>query len=259
MKKQLLLSAALFVATCTAFAQYTINGTIGATETIAVPNLTGITTTSTGATNWTTGNPSFYQLRDINNATTLNGFLEYQLQTSSGSVEATIKFDYKIAKGNSGKLNITVDGTTETEILTSIDNVDSFSDFLEYTFSQTVTISTAPITIKFELEDIIKDQAPSRTAVRAYSIDVTPTATLSTNNIDVQATKITAYPNPVTNSFQINSNKNIESVKLYNITGRLLKTFNEETSYDINDLATGVYIANVKTQSGSKALRIVKK
>ncbi|WP_055444448.1 T9SS type A sorting domain-containing protein [Lacinutrix himadriensis] len=259
MKKTLLLTAALFVATCTAFAQYTINGTIGATETIAVPDLTGITTTSTGSTNWTTGNPSFYQLRDLDNATTLNGFMEYQLQTSSGSVEATIKFDYKIAKGNSGKLNITIDGVTETVTLTAIEASNAFSAFLEYTFSQTVTISTTPITVKFEFENIIQDQAPDRTAVRAYTVYVTPTATLSTNNIDVQATNITAYPNPVTNSFQINSNKNIESVKLYNITGRLLKTFNEEASYDISDLATGVYVANVKTASGSKAIRIVKK
>lgn len=79
---------------------------------------------------------------------------------------------------------------------------------------------------------------------------------LSVNEFELD--KFSVYPNPVSNAFKIEANSSIESVELYNITGRLIKTFTTETSYDISDLATGVYIANIKIQSGSKALRIVK-
>ncbi|WP_366523626.1 T9SS type A sorting domain-containing protein [uncultured Kordia sp.] len=71
--------------------------------------------------------------------------------------------------------------------------------------------------------------------------------------------KIIAYPNPVTNSFQISSNNSIENVKLYNITGRLLKTFNERVHYNISDLVAGIYFVNIKTDLGSKVFRLIKK
>ncbi|MDN3663921.1 T9SS type A sorting domain-containing protein [Algibacter miyuki] len=82
---------------------------------------------------------------------------------------------------------------------------------------------------------------------------------LSTNDIDAQAAAISVYPNPVTNSFQLDYNKNIENVELYNVTGRLLKTFSARANYDISDLTMGIYLVNINTTSGSKTLKIVKK
>lgn len=70
---------------------------------------------------------------------------------------------------------------------------------------------------------------------------------------------INLYPNPVTNSFQIDANKNIKNVKLYTINGRLLKTFKAKTNYNINDLATGIYIVKINTELESEILRLVKK
>ena len=70
---------------------------------------------------------------------------------------------------------------------------------------------------------------------------------------------INLYPNPVTNSFQIDSKKNIETVKLYNNTGNLSKTFNGKSSYNISDLSAGVYIVNIKTQTSSNTLKVIKK
>lgn len=91
------------------------------------------------------------------------------------------------------------------------------------------------------------------------AIQTPEASTLSTNDITTNINSINLYPNPVTNSFQLDSNKPIESVKLYNITGRLLKTFRAEANYDISDLATGIYLVNIKTQSTSETLRLVKK
>lgn len=69
---------------------------------------------------------------------------------------------------------------------------------------------------------------------------------------------INLYPNPVTNSFQIDSKNNIETVKLYDITGNLSKAFTSKSNYDISDLSAGVYIVNIKTQIGSNTLKVVK-
>jgi hypothetical protein len=100
--------------------------------------------------------------------------------------------------------------------------------------------------------------------IKVYVDSITATATfsdapLSTDNFDAQTEAINAYPNPVTNSFQINSSENVENVKLFNINGRLVKTFTANANYDVSDLATGVYITTIKTQLGTKTLRLVKK
>ncbi|MDO6801397.1 T9SS type A sorting domain-containing protein [Wenyingzhuangia sp. 1_MG-2023] len=82
--------------------------------------------------------------------------------------------------------------------------------------------------------------------------------TLPTDNIEFVNASMVAYPNPVTSSFQIDSSIAIENVKLYNITGRLLKTFNGNGNYDVSDLATGIYFAKIKTPFGFKTLKVIK-
>ena len=107
-----------------------------------------------------------------------------------------------------------------------------------------------------DVNNVITDLA-SDVSFRYYNVTFTNVA-LSVDDFETQDTSVKVYPNPTKNSFRIDSNKTIESVELYNITGQLLKTFSEEANYDISDLATGIYIANIKTQLGSKTLRIVK-
>jgi hypothetical protein len=95
-------------------------------------------------------------------------------------------------------------------------------------------------------------------AFRLISMDIKKSLTVLSVDDNNIVNNIGLYPNPVANSFQIDSSIDIENVKLYNITGKLLKTFNKAANYDISDLGTGIYIANIKTLSGSKALRVVK-
>jgi len=136
-------------------------------------------------------------------------------------------------------LDLTDPANQETSVAT-----DDIYNEVYLIFNQGVNIDTAGNPAVFYIDAL---QVPEASA-------------LSTNDFELNSASISVYPNPVTNSFQIDSNiNNIESVKLYNITGRLLKTFSEEVNYDISDLATGIYIANIKTQLGSKTLKIVKK
>jgi len=148
-----------------------------------------------------------------------------------------------------GQKNVTVDVTV-------------FDQWQEYTFDFTGTNLTAA---SYSTVNILFDQPDTDllSTGNEYFLDAfqgPSGASLTTNDFELNNASIVAYPNPVTNSFQLAASNvnNIESVTLYSITGKLLKTFSEEANYDISDLATGVYIVNIKTQSGSKALRIVK-
>lgn len=66
------------------------------------------------------------------------------------------------------------------------------------------------------------------------------------------------YPNPVSDSFLLNL-KNVKAVKIYNAEGRLIKTFEPQTKYDVSRLVTGVYMIIVETQNGIENIKFIKK
>lgn len=76
-------------------------------------------------------------------------------------------------------------------------------------------------------------------------------------NIDVRF-----YPNPTTDYFNITSEAMIQSVELYDISGRLVRTslVNDfETRQNVGNLTNGVHILKIKTQEGEVIGKIVKK
>ncbi|GAA4954526.1 hypothetical protein GCM10023314_30220 [Algibacter agarivorans] len=81
-----------------------------------------------------------------------------------------------------------------------------------------------------------------------------------------QNLQFSAYPNPLRgNSLNLRMNVQNENVnvKLYSITGKLIKqvnykSFNKSESIDVSALFRGVYLLNVNTESGSLTKKIVK-
>jgi hypothetical protein len=71
---------------------------------------------------------------------------------------------------------------------------------------------------------------------------------------------LTLYPNPVTDSFTINSTNNteIESVTLIDISGKTLKQFTISESYNISDLAAGIYFVQIKSKNATSTKKIIK-
>lgn len=70
------------------------------------------------------------------------------------------------------------------------------------------------------------------------------------------------YPNPTTDYFNITSKGIIQSIELYDTSGRLIRTslVNDfETQQDVTNLNNGVYILKIKTQEGEVTGKIVKK
>jgi hypothetical protein len=140
-------------------------------------------------------------------------------------------------------------------------DVTVFDQWEEYTFD--FTVATLTEGVSYSTVNLLFDQpdADLLATGNVYYLDAfqgPSAATLPVDKFELSNASIVAYPNPVINSFQIDSSLDIENVKLYNINGRLVKTFKANTNYDISNLAKGIYIVDIKTQKGLKTLRILK-
>ncbi|GAA4116359.1 hypothetical protein GCM10022393_16970 [Aquimarina addita] len=74
-----------------------------------------------------------------------------------------------------------------------------------------------------------------------------------------KVSNIKIYPNPVSDSFQIN-NDNIKSVEVHTISGKLVKSFEESANfYSLYDLDTGVYLVKIRnTENTLTTAKLVK-
>ncbi len=76
---------------------------------------------------------------------------------------------------------------------------------------------------------------------------------LSVNDV-VSSSKFKIYPNPVTNTFNIN--QSVEDLTIYDITGKLIKTFKgsftKNDAFDISDLKNSIYLVTIKNSEGQQ-------
>jgi hypothetical protein len=90
--------------------------------------------------------------------------------------------------------------------------------------------------------------------------EVTVDNTLSVDDIDLNV-EIKLYPNPASDIiyFEI-SNANIQSISIYDINGRLIKT-SDNISINVSELSSGIYFAKVEGERMKtfKVLRFIKK
>jgi len=73
-------------------------------------------------------------------------------------------------------------------------------------------------------------------------------------------TNVSIYPNPATNNLTIETTEKSE-IEISNIAGQILKTFNtteKQTTIDVSNLPSGVYIIKAKTEKGVAVRKFVK-
>ena len=74
----------------------------------------------------------------------------------------------------------------------------------------------------------------------------------SVESVEQKVQNITIYPNPASEQFSINTNEEIQSVSVYDLTGRLVLTQNNpNNTINIEDMVQGLYKVVVVTASGS--------
>lgn len=66
---------------------------------------------------------------------------------------------------------------------------------------------------------------------------------------DVKKANIKLYPNPVKDILKINlsNNENINEINIYNVAGQKLKTVSKQSEINVESLAKGVYMLDIKT------------
>lgn len=83
------------------------------------------------------------------------------------------------------------------------------------------------------------------------------TVLLSSTNFQLNES-FSIHPNPVTNQFYINSDFEIDSVEVINLQGQVVKRFENQDSYNINDLSAGIYMVMIQNQEGKGVKKIIK-
>ena len=73
-------------------------------------------------------------------------------------------------------------------------------------------------------------------------------------------TQLEIYPNPVANTFQINSQEKINHVSIYDVQGKLIKHFNRHNAsvYNIEALQKGLYLIKIKTENREVTKKLIK-
>lgn len=80
------------------------------------------------------------------------------------------------------------------------------------------------------------------------------------NVSDVDAYKVSLYPNPTNGMVYINSEKPISKVEIFSLNGQLLHQSKQSVSVDLTDFPTGVYVIRVTTLDGkSKTSKMIRK
>lgn len=93
-----------------------------------------------------------------------------------------------------------------------------------------------------------------------YTLIVSEAGALGIDAVELSKNAFVIYPNPVKDYLNIKSEKNISSIKIYDLSGSMLKSFNHTNSININDLKSGVYLVQVQDESGvTNTQKITKK
>jgi hypothetical protein len=89
---------------------------------------------------------------------------------------------------------------------------------------------------------------------------VTVTVTLGNNSFD--STNLKVYPNPVVDVFTVKYNKEIESIKVFDLSGRLVIQESPkqlEAQVDMTELAAAMYIVKVNAGGKQAEIKVMKK
>ena len=88
----------------------------------------------------------------------------------------------------------------------------------------------------------------------AYGVYYTIDCTLSISDFEMADFKI--YPNPAKDFFQIESTVDMESIAVYDIQGKKIKSYlTNQQSYSVTDLSPGLYFLKFNLKSGGQFMK----
>lgn len=168
--------------------------------------------------------------------------------------------------------NGTLDDAGEVyEVTQTIQNSNG-TDAIQAVHSITVPANALPGNTRMRVKKLYGtiDDDPSLTApciggaygqAEDYTVNVLASS-LATHEVTKKNASFRVYPNPVTQILNIDSQEKIQSVSVFDATGRnvLSSEVNQaKCNVDLSKLTSGTYIVTIKTENGSQSAKVIKK
>ena len=124
----------------------------------------------------------------------------------------------------------------------------------------TVTLTSASLGEKTATVTIYNDDCDEGGYTFVVKSLVNESITLGTDDVTI-SNKIKLYPIPSSGilNIQLDISITIETIGIYNINGKLIKSYTSEKSLDISSLSNGIYFTKIITNEGICIKRIIKK
>lgn len=208
------------------------------------------------------------------NNTTYQTYLRTPINVSANAKETLTHmafteagYDFAIVEASKDLVNWIPVGTFDESSYSEWDKVTTAAAVTEdkfknsdLDFSSSFT-SGDQVAVRFRLTT---DPADTRYGWILKSI--VPTTTLATNDNAIKAEQILIAPNPAgeTTNLMLPSNvKGNVTIGIYDASGKIIKTISKTAAsrieLDVRTLEKGIYLLLVKTESGNKALKLMKK
>ncbi|GGG59052.1 endonuclease [Bizionia arctica] len=166
--------------------------------------------------------------------------------TISGGIGSLTVSTKRVFGGSSGTFNLTVNGDYVNTIAYGAQDV-----------VETITISN--INIEGPVSIVIDGN--SVTSNRVVFDDLSWTCFTELNVMGYQLNDISIYPNPVSNTLNIQLNKSEETqIDIFNILGKrvLTKTIRQSQSINVENLNSGIYILKIKQGDATISKKLIK-
>lgn len=122
------------------------------------------------------------------------------------------------------------------------------NDFTQYTFSYTVAANIQSLQLQLLCGQNIGNYYFD-------SFEVT-NSVLGTENL-FPKNKVTLFPNPAKNFFEIKSDKEVKMVEIYSLEGKLLKTEKNQPKISLDNLTSGTYLVRISTADAVSTKKLI--
>ena len=176
-----------------------------------------------------------------------------------------IKFAYAVQRTNDGQLSnnlsYTTDGVTYTQagLSQTLFNVSTDFSLVSLDFTSITAVNNNP---NFKIKVTFEGNTTAENGNNRFD-NITLKGVENTLSVPTQsALSYQVYPNPFTNTLQINSNRSMLEMTVYDLIGKKIwqKTSNNNTSetIDLSSLNQGVYLLKIKTTNGIITHKLIK-
>ncbi len=237
-------------------------------ESVTVPELPGCTNVQnvgTGNT-WATYSATAYGFSSkvlsylYNSSNAANTWFYTQGINLTAGTQYTISYKY----GNNGsttyveKMKVAYGTSADATAMTN--PIADYPNITNSTAAITETINFTPTTTGTYYFGFNCYSAADRNRLFLDDISITQSV-LATAETSVKKNDINAYPNPFTDVLNISDIKNVKSISVMDISGRLVKNIESPSStLHLGDLKQGVYLVVLNMNDGSKqTIKAIKK